>query len=276
MLPSLSTSQRHLYALEKSENFRWVAKIFSNPSTYILTSVDLASFDLQRELSEIGQFAELSHGKLSPEFVWANMDRLLQPTFPLAGYEALRQSEFVSVFHGTVSNLQGYIARRSNRLIISFSGTSNFQQMISNMDARLVAFPKDGCAIHAGFWRLYQGIRATALSALSEALRRHNVHEIIFTGHSLGAVMCYLMALEAMEEIVAGDASPVLSLTSMVLTIVVFGCPRAGNLALVQHWRGVVEDCVNHGFTIREYSVKGFNDGQIDCISPKLDLSHAL
>jgi len=131
MHSALSESQRRLYALEKSENFRFVAKIFSTPSTHILTSADLASFDLQHELSEIGQFAELSHGKLSPVFVWENMDRLLQPPFPLAGYDALRQSELVSVFHGTVSNLQGYIARRSYQLLISFSGTSNFQQTVN-------------------------------------------------------------------------------------------------------------------------------------------------
>lgn len=264
MPPSLSESQRRLYALEKSENFRLVAKIFSTPSTYILKAADLAPLDLQLELSEIGQFAELSHGRLSPEFIWENMDRLLQPLFPLAGYDALRQSELVSVFHGTVSNLQGYITRRSNKLIISFSGTSNFQQVVANVDARLVAFRKEGCKIHAGFWRLYNGVRANAFSALVEALTLHNVHEIIFTGHSLGAVMCYLMALEAMEENLAGDASPILSLNSMVLKIAVFGCPRAGNLALVQHWWGVLADCGKRGFTIREYSVKGFNDGQVD------------
>ena len=33
----------------------------------ILTSVDLASLDLQLELSEIGQFADLAHGTLSSE-----------------------------------------------------------------------------------------------------------------------------------------------------------------------------------------------------------------
>jgi len=261
MPPSLSESQRRLYALEKSENFRLVAKIFSTPSTYILKSADLASLDLQLELSEIGQFAELSHGRLSPNFIWENMDRLLQPSFPLAGYDALRQSKLVSVFHGTVSNLQGYIAHRSNQLIISFSGTSNFQQVVANVDARLVAFDKEGCTIHAGFWRLYKGVRAIAFSELAKALKLYNVHEIIFTGHSLGAVMCYLMALEAMED---SDTSPILSLASKVLMIAVFGCPRAGNLALVQHWRGVVKNCVNRGFTIKEYSVKGFNDGQID------------
>lgn len=55
------------------------------------------------------------------------------------GYDALRQSELVSVFHSRVSNLQGYIVRRSNQLIISFSGTSNFLQTKGNIDARLLS-----------------------------------------------------------------------------------------------------------------------------------------
>jgi predicted lipase len=265
MPSSLSESQRRLYALEKGDNFRWVVNIFSKPSLYTITSHDLASLDLQLELSEFGQFAEVAHGQLSPEFIWENMDRLLQPRFPLSGYNALRQSELISVFHGAMGNYQGYIARRSNQLVVAFSGTSNIRQTFSNIDARLVSFPRGaGCAVHAGFWRIYNGVRTNALAALAEALQQHNVHEIIFTGHSLGAAMCYFMALEVMEETRAGDTSLIPSPTPAVLTVAVFGCPRAGNLALVQYWWDVVEDCVNHGLTIREYSVKGFNDGQID------------
>ena len=107
-------------------------------------------------------------------------------------------------------------------------------------------------------------MRINAFFALATALTQHDVHEIIFTGHSLGAVMCYLMALEVMEKNLTKDAPPIVSLTSKILTIAVFGCPRAGNLALVQYWRRVVKDYVSHAFTIKEYSVKGFNDGQID------------
>jgi hypothetical protein len=102
------------------------------------------------------------------------MDRLFQPRFPLAGYDALRQSELVSVFHGTVSNLQGYIARRTNKLIISFSGTSNFQQTIANVDARLVAFPKDRCAIHARYSRYC--VRRIGRSPNAAQCPRNNFH----------------------------------------------------------------------------------------------------
>jgi pimeloyl-ACP methyl ester carboxylesterase len=257
MPPSVSESQS-VYALEKTENFRWVANIFATPSPRILTSLDLAPLDLQLKLADIGQFAEVAHGSLSPEFIWKNMERLLQPYFPLEGYNALAGSELVSSFRGTVAGLQGYIARQSNTLVIAFSGTSNAAQSLRNIDARLIGYPGGGGrSVHAGFWKMYNGIRALALAGLGEALRQHEVHELILTGHSMGAAMCYLLALEALEGNLAENTPPILSSTSVTLTLAVFGSPRVGNLALAQHWRSVVAD------RIREYSVKAYNDGGI-------------
>jgi len=54
-----------MYTLEKSENLQRLG--CENLLKPILTSVDLASLDLQLELSEIGQFADLAHGTLSSE-----------------------------------------------------------------------------------------------------------------------------------------------------------------------------------------------------------------
>lgn len=85
--------------------------------------------------------------------------------------------------------------------------------------------------------------------------------------------MCYLMALEAMEETRAGGASPILSLIPMILTITSLDAPELGTLPLCNTdgmWYRV-----KHGFTIRGYSIKGFNDGQINfSISPKMGLTH--
>src|SRR5436190_13122008 len=113
---ALTESQRRMYALEKAKNFRGVATVFTKHSSHILSPQDLVPLDLQLELAEIGQFAEVSHGHLSPEFIWKNMDRLLQPSFPLEGYHALQGSELLCCFHGTVADLQGFIARRSNKV----------------------------------------------------------------------------------------------------------------------------------------------------------------
>lgn len=53
----LTDEQRQLYAEEKNtfSNFRWLAKLLGTPSSYVLTSDDLVSDDLQQELAELGQ-----------------------------------------------------------------------------------------------------------------------------------------------------------------------------------------------------------------------------
>ena len=245
-----------VYALEEEHNFRWIPKSFAG-SKQALRSADLTSLDLQLELSEIGQFAEVS-----PDLIWKYLDRLLQPRFPLAGYNALRGSTLVSSFRGTVANMQGYVAHRSSELIIAFSGTSNIQQTINDLDVKRIKHPAgDGGAVHAGFWRMYNGVRACAFTALANALREHDVHRIIFTGHSLGAVMCYLMALDVVKGCRAGGVSSILPSSCRALTIAVFGCPRSGDLTLVRYWREVIADRIGHNLAIQEYSVKGYNDG---------------
>lgn len=234
-------------------------------SQHTLRSADLTLLDLQLDLSELGQFAEVAHGHLSPDLIWKNLDRFLQPRFPLADYNALRGSTLASSFRGTVASMQGYIAHRAGELIIAFSGTCNIQQTMKDLDARRVKHPAGhGSAVHAGFWRIYNGVRDCAFTALANALRGRDVHRIIFTGHSLGAVMCYLMALDVVEKSRAGDASAVLPSSCRALSIVVFGCPRAGNLALVQCWREAITDRTGHNLAIQEYSVKGYNDGAND------------
>jgi hypothetical protein len=263
MSPSLTESQRRLYALEKTENFRWVSTMLAKASDRHLTSQDLAPLDLQTQLSDIGQYAELALGKLPPpKFIWDNMDRLLQPNFPLEGYNALPGSELVSSFKGSVGSLQGYVARKSDKLIVAFSGTSNLIQSLNNFDVRLRPHSAGGkCAVHAGFWRLYDGVRTVVMDELARALQQGEVHELILTGHSLGGAACYLFALDLLQSERKEIASE-LSSKSVTFTLSVFGCPRVGNLALVQHWRKLCADRVSQGLATREYSVKGYKDGQ--------------
>ena len=263
----LSDAQLRFYASETGENFRWVSKLVASRSPYTLTSSDLTSVELQHELSELGQFAEIAHGHLSPDFIWRNMTLLCQPDFPLHGYDALHGSSLISIFRGLVAGLQGYIALRepTKQLIVAFSGTSAAVQALYNLDFRLKKYPGgDGCAIHAGFWKMYNGVRSLALEALAKALREHAVDEIVLTGHSLGAVMCYLFTL----EIITGDGEdrPASSrlYTHLPLKLAVFGCPRFGNLALSEHWQNMVAVyCTREGKpSVSEYSVKALNDGQ--------------
>jgi hypothetical protein len=270
----LSDEQAGVYASEKMENFRWASRIFGTHSSHTLTSTDLAPIELQEELAEIGQFAELAHGHLSPEFIWKHMDILRQPGFPLGGYDALPGSRLLSAFHGTVSNLQGYVAYRVERkqLVLAFSGTSSLSQSLHNLDAFLIRYPYgSGCAVHAGFWKMYNGLRTVALKQLAKAQLDCEVEEIVFTGHSLGAVMCCLLALDVMTDDFKAESIP-RSSTPLPLKLVLFGSPRFGNPALAQYWEHTVSSYQRrHGEPpVKEYSVRAFNDGQI---LPRLLLS---
>jgi Lipase (class 3) len=263
---SLPEKQRRMYTSEQTDNFRLIAKLFAVHSSHTLTSEDLASSDLQCELAEIGQFAEVAHGTVSPAFIWEHMESLMQPQFPLDGYDALRGSKLIDAFRGTVAELQCYIAYRppTKQLIIAFSGTSSVSQTFRNIDARLVAYPGgERCAVHAGFWRLYNGVRSRVLSELDKALTQYNIEEIICTGHSMGAVMCYLLALDIMGADTAEGASQSRHPITLPLKLALFGSPRVGNQALAELWRRLVANRNAHGLSVKEYSVMCYNDGQI-------------
>lgn len=257
----LPEAQRRMYASEATDNFRWIAR-FAKPSSYTLTSADLASADLRSELADIGQFAEVAHGSLSPEFIWKNMGALSQPGFPLDRYNALQDSVLFSAFRGSVAGLQGYIAYRPQfqQLVIAFSGTSSISQSLRNIDVRLIRYPKeDSCCVHSGFWQLYNGLKSRPLSDLSQALSKHVVKEIVVTGHSLGAAMAYLFALDIIQ---GSEAEGAAQASAIPLTIVAFGSPRVGNAALVKYWRDAVASRASRGVPVKEYSVKGYNDGK--------------
>lgn len=55
--PPLTELQRQMYAAEKLENFRWISKLLATYSDHILTSTDLVSDELYKELSELGESA---------------------------------------------------------------------------------------------------------------------------------------------------------------------------------------------------------------------------
>jgi hypothetical protein len=260
-----------MYQKETTENFRHVAQIFASKSPVCLGEKDLVDVELQKEISDIGQFAELAHGKVDPTFVWRHLDQFLRPGFPLESYSALRGTRLISSFYGNVAKLQAYIAYRpeTKQLIVAFSGTSSFQQTIHNADFRLVPYPGvEPARVHAGFYQCYQGIANIALRRLSEAIASFSsdasssssevqdgskeISEIVITAHSLGAAMCYLFAMDLIDT-----TRPIVPQT-IPLKLVVFGSPRIGNDALAQHWHTVVEG--RRSFV--QCSIRGYNDGK--------------
>ncbi|KAG8953282.1 hypothetical protein FRC04_002692 [Tulasnella sp. 424] len=277
---SLSPEQERMYASEKEENFRWILKLTTKKSSYVLSEKDLAPSELQNELSEIGQFAEVAHGSMDPERVWAHLSDLLDDGFPLHGYTFLEGSELIRAFKGTAAQLQGYVAFRpqTGQLIVSFSGTSNRMQAFNDTKAWKASYPLtpgeniSAVSVHSGFWNMYNGVKAAAFHALEEAIRQRDVSEIILTGHSLGGAMTQLCVLDLLKP-----TQQVIRLPFGVrIKSVTFGAPRAGNAGLVTCWKSRVEAYQKlHGnASFTEWAVKAFNDGVPSMPSTVLGYRH--
>lgn len=254
------------YASEATENFRWISSLLATKSNFILTSAHRVDDENHSLISDIGEYAELAHGHVSPSFVFKNLQELCRPDFPLEGYDTLKNdgAHLVKEFTGSVAKVQGYAAFRPrvHQLVVAFSGTSSFAQTLKDLQSWRTPYPLDrrDSTVHCGFWKMYQGVRSHALDALRVGFQEYGcaIQQVVLTGHSMGGAMCYFLALDLMTEIKAVDV-----LRGIALNITIFGSPRVGNKGLANYWQTSI-DRYRSRFgeeKFREYSVKGYNDG---------------
>ncbi|KAI5116251.1 hypothetical protein M0805_007965 [Coniferiporia weirii] len=278
----LTDAQRRAYKLEKVTNFRWVAQHLGKRSNYVLTASDRASAELQERLSQIGQFAEAAFGLYDTEFVWSHLNLLTRPNYPLERHDALRDTRLLVALRGRFAGVTGIMAYREKQkqLIVAFSGTYNFAQTLHDLNAFSVKYPGTRASggsqpgsgkpkVHAGFWRLYRGVRRSALEALSENLSREkdlDIKEIIVTGHSLGGALSsfFLMDLlnpDSCSKYLGGRRIDIPIDTS--LTVALFGAPRPGNSSFAELYQvSVAKFRAERGDgKFAEFLVKAHNDG---------------
>jgi pimeloyl-ACP methyl ester carboxylesterase len=209
-----------------------------------------------------GQFAEAAYcGRIiNVDFLLDNIDTLLRPDFLLEGYTALRGAVLVSHFKGSVADLPVYVVYRpsTKQLIVGISGTTSMKHAYHDLRTTKHRHPSGHGLVHSGFWSLYQGIKPTVLDALARGLTEHDVEEVAITGHSMGGSVSHLLAIDLLST---GSVNNTHLPPSF--TIAVFGTPRTGNSALVDHWHELVDRFrKEHGQdAFKDYSVKAYNDG---------------
>ncbi|SJK98610.1 uncharacterized protein ARMOST_01878 [Armillaria ostoyae] len=256
---ALTEAQRLIYASEKLMNFRWISKVVASYSSYRLSEKDLVSPSLQLELAEIGQYAEIaSNNHIPVDFVFENIDTLIQPDFPLEDYQALQGSILVSEFFGRVSHLHAYVAYRprTKQLIVATSGTTSFPQAIQDIKVMKHRHRSGRGAIHSGFWSLYKGVRDSVYAGIAKGFREHDVKELVITGHSMGGAVSYLLMTDALTQKINIPPDVRLKLAS-------FGAPRVGDASFVKYWRELVSKHreVYGESSMVELCVKAYNDG---------------
>ena len=271
----LTAAQKELYRLETTENFRWVAKlgIVATRSLHVLSSADFAPVELQKEFARVGEFAEAVCGVIPIAVIWNHLDLLKRKDFPLDGYDALCKSSLISVLHGKCADVQGgiFYVPDEEQLIVGFSGTCNLLQGLNDIDARKTEYPPstdEKAKVHRGFWRLYRGIRRTALAALSEALKKNlPLREVIVAGHSMGATLATLFTLDIISSsshLNARSMSPDSLPKNVSLKLYHYGTPRLGDLAFSNFFSSSVKAFRDErgADKFTAHSLKLHNDGE--------------
>lgn len=269
--------QRQVYDLEKENNFRWIASMLKYKSMRVLTIADRCEEDVERQLAMWGAYAELAHGFFRIDLIWENIASLTGPGGQLEAYGTdLSNSKLLATITGENRAAErGYVAFRpeANEIVVAFSGTSSGWQVLQDLNFFMRRYPVpptwQHAGVHSGFWNVYTGIRLAVAGAIASARQAYPDAKLVLTGHSMGAVMCYLIAL----DILLAKHDPVgrecfHSLDGMQITMALFGCPRLADAALVESFDRAVADYKSRFETddsnaFTEYSVKGFRDGEL-------------
>jgi hypothetical protein len=144
--------------------------------------------------------------------------------------------------------MQGFVGQApGNDIVVSFRGSDNIRNWIDNIDiTKTDAYPKcDGCRVHTGFYKAWNSVKDDVVKEVQRLHEANSSANIFVTGHSLGAAVAALCAVEL------GASSQ--SLSFPIAGVYTYGEPRVGNDQFakfymtgtqvswrVTHWRDIV------------------------------------
>lgn len=106
----------------------------------------------------------------------------------------------------------------NNIIFISFPGMRFFRDKINCLNYKLSYFPELNCSIHTGFLNIFKKLKDQIQLILDS--NKDNYNEIIFTGHSLGGVICKISSLY-------------FNLNKYIVSCYTFATPQIGDNKLV-------------------------------------------
>lgn len=122
----------------------------------------------------------------------------------------------ISTFWNPDTSTFGYFGYdlKHDHHVLSFEGTQDVNDFIIDLQiAKLIPYKSHPTAkVHSGFWKAYKSISSELFPLLK------GIDHLVITGHSLGAGISTICALDIVEE-----------LSIQNITITTFGSPRVGN-----------------------------------------------
>lgn len=135
------------------------------------------------------------------------------------------------ILHHDKTNDYGveYVFAKDNdgRVYLAFAGTNDIKDILIDLDFWQKTIPYNNTEtkirIHKGFYKAYLSVRIRMLSYLIE----HKIKQIYITGHSYGAALALLAAVDIQYNLP----------NILIDRVVTFGCPRIGNKAFVESFQ---------------------------------------
>jgi len=115
---------------------------------------------------------------------------------------------------------RGYIGYTSSQqtIYVSFRGSESIKNWLDNLDAILTDYPNCGnCEVHRGFYEAEQDSINNVVQQVKSLKNQFPSYSVIVTGHSLGAALATLTALDLVHQGVSS------------VRMFNFGSPRIGN-----------------------------------------------
>ena len=104
-----------------------------------------------------------------------------------------------------------------SKIYVVFRGSTSIQDWLDNLDAILTTYSAcSKCEVHKGFYDAEQSVLGQVLPAVQSLVSKYPSYEVVVTGHSLGAALATLTAMDLFYANVKN------------LRLFNFGSPRVG------------------------------------------------
>ncbi|KAG0167122.1 hypothetical protein DFQ28_002810 [Apophysomyces sp. BC1034] len=137
----------------------------------------------------------------------------------------LPDAKIITTFSTTVHGTSGFIVRSDDKeaIYLIFRGTDGLRNSIADLDSILVGYPpvQGGTEVHRGFHVSYEEAAPLITTVMGDQLTQYSDYQVVVAGHSLGAALGLLAALDLFQR----DSR----FTPNNMRIVTAGGPRVGN-----------------------------------------------
>lgn len=118
----------------------------------------------------------------------------------------------------------GYVGFSNTSIVVSFRGSRTISNWLHDFEFWKIPYPdQPGVWVHDGFWHAYQLVSPAIVASVGALRKAYPTKSVIVTGHSLGAALSTLCAMELVR------------LGHDDVQLWNYGSPRVGNQAFADY-----------------------------------------